>query len=161
MKRLSPLSLVSLAIAEYATTPTPNDAVAGGLIWSTTVGAPLAWNGSAWIRAVPGHKTIAIENPTNAENISFFFTKHAMVLSEIRSILKGSSTPSVTFSIRYGTDRSGAGTEVVTSGITVTSTTTGQVTTSFNNGTIPANNFVWITTSAKSGTVTELAVTLN
>lgn len=108
-----------------------------------------------------GPKSIAIESPTNAENISMFFTEQPWALKEIRSVLLGSSTPSVTFSIKYGTDRSAAGTEIVTSGITCTNTTTGASTTSFNNGTIPAGNFVWLTTSAKSGTVNELSVTLN
>jgi hypothetical protein len=66
----------------------------------------------------------------------------------------------VTFSIRYGTDVSGSGTEVVTSGITTTSTTTGTNTTSFNSASIAAGNFIWITTSAKSGTVPQLHVTV-
>ncbi len=89
-----------------------------------------------------------------------FFVEQPWALAEIRSVVRGSS-PSVTFSIRYGTDRSAAGTEIVTSGITCTNTTTGVATTSFNNGTIPAGNFVWLTTSAQSGTVNELNVTLN
>lgn len=108
-----------------------------------------------------GPKSLTVEAPTNTENISMFFAEQPWTLKEIRSVLRGSSTPSVTFSIRYGTDRSAAGTEIVTSGITVTSTTTGVATTSFTNGTIPAGNFVWLTTSAQSGTVNELSVTLN
>jgi len=50
---------------------------------------------------------------------------------------------------------------VVTAGITTTNTTTGLNTTSFNNATVPANNYVWLTTSATSGTVTLLNVSLN
>lgn len=104
-------------------------------------------------------KGISIESPTNSEKIIMFFTPVAFTVSEIRSVVIG-TTPSVTFSIRYGTDVSAAGTEVVTSGITVTNTTTGTSTTSFNNASIPADQFVWITTSATSGTVTQLHVTV-
>lgn len=88
-----------------------------------------------------------------------FFSTGGLTITQIRSSVFGTS-PSVTFSVRYGTDLSAAGTEVVTSGITVTNTTTGLSTTSFNNATVPANNYVWLTTSATSGTVTQLAVTL-
>jgi hypothetical protein len=109
---------------------------------------------------LPRSKSIAIENPTGAEKWMLFFSESAITVAKIESILQGSSTPSVTFSIRYGTDMSGAGTEVVTSGITVTNVTTGTATTSFNSASIPANNFVWITTSAQSGTVTALQVSV-
>jgi hypothetical protein len=43
----------------------------------------------------------------------------------------------------------------------VTNTTTGLNTTSFDNATVAANNYVWLTTSATSGTVTLLNVSLN
>lgn len=106
-------------------------------------------------------KSISIESPTSSEKIVIFYTTEARTISKIMAVLPGgSSTPSVTFSIRYGSDVSAAGTEVVTSGITVTSATTGSSTTSFTNATIPAGNFMWITTSAKSGTVPALHVTV-
>ena len=106
-----------------------------------------------------GPKSLAILNPTTAEKVALFFTTTSQTFTQIRSLVAGTS-PSVTFSIRYGTDFSAAGTEVVTSGITVTNATTGLSTTTFNNATVPANNFVWLTTSATSGTVTQLAVSL-
>ena len=75
-------------------------------------------------------------------------------------MLIGSSTPSVTWTIRHGTDRSAAGAEVVTGGTATTSTTTGSDVTSFNDDTIVADSFVWLETTAQSGTVTELNVTI-
>jgi len=78
----------------------------------------------------------------------------------MRAVLIGSSTPSVTWTIRHGSDRSAAGNQVVTGGTTTTSTTTGSDVTSFNDATIPADSFIWIETTAQSGTVTELSVTL-
>jgi hypothetical protein len=105
-------------------------------------------------------RAVTIEAPSNSEKVAMFYTDSALSLASIRSVLAGSGSPSVTFSIRYGSDFSASGTEVVTGGITVTNTTTGLNTTSFNNGTISAGSFVWITTSAVSGTVNSLHVSL-
>jgi hypothetical protein len=105
-------------------------------------------------------KSITIETPTNAENISIFHSDEALTITKIVAVLRGSSTPSVTWTIRKGSDRSAAGTEVVTSGTTTTSTTTGSVVTSFNSAGVTANDFVWMQTTAQSGTVTEISITV-
>lgn len=71
-------------------------------------------------------KSITIEDPTSSEDISFFFTNRAITIKEMRAVLIGSSTPSVTWTIRHhATDRNNAGNEVVTTGIVTTSTTGG------------------------------------
>lgn len=113
---------------------------------------------SGSLTAVAREKSVTIESPTATEKIILFFTTAALTVSQIRSVIIGGTN--VTFSIRHGTDVSAAGTEVVTSGIQVTNTTTGLSTTSFNNASIAADRFVWITTSAVTGTVTQLAVTV-
>lgn len=105
-------------------------------------------------------KSITVENPTSSEDISIFFTNSAITITEIRAVLVGSSTPSVTWTVRHGTDRSAAGAEAVTSGTTTTSTTTGSDVTSFNDATVVADSFVWLETTAQSGTVTELHITI-
>lgn len=105
-------------------------------------------------------KSITIENPTSSEDISAFFTNAAITISEIRAVLVGTSTPSVTWTVRHGTDRNATGAEVVTSGTTTTSVTSGDDVTSFNDATVIADSFVWIETTAKSGTVTELHITI-
>jgi hypothetical protein len=105
-----------------------------------------------------GPKAIAIANPTNSENITMFFTAAALTLSQVRAVVGGSS-PSVTYSIRSGTDRSASGTLNV-DGATVTNTTAGADAT-IANAAIAANSWVWITTSAISGTVSRMAVSLN
>lgn len=105
-------------------------------------------------------KAITILDVTSTEKIVWFFNPSSYALNEIRAVLIGSSTPTVTFSVRYGTDISAAGTEVVTGGMSATSTTTGSGFTSFTNATIPANNYVWITTSATTGTVSQMNITL-
>jgi hypothetical protein len=92
--------------------------------------------------------------------VTLFRTISTMTLSEIRSVLRGTSTPSVSFSIKYGSSRSAAGTEVVTGGITTTDITTGLSTTSFTNATIPTGNYIWVVVSATSGNVDELNIEL-
>lgn len=103
---------------------------------------------------------ITLETPTSSENASIFFTDEAITVTKLAAVLVGSSSPSVTWTICHSTDRSATGNEVVTSGTTTTSTTTGSVVTSFNDATIPANSFIWLKTTAQSGTVASLNVTI-
>ncbi len=105
-------------------------------------------------------KTIVVEDPTNSEDISMFFTAQAITITEMRAVLVGSATPSVTWTIRHGTDRNAAGAEVVTGGTVTTSTTTGSDVTAFNDATIVADSFVWLETTAQSGTVDEISITI-
>jgi hypothetical protein len=107
-----------------------------------------------------GPKAVSIAQPTSSENVMLFFTNVSLTLAQIRSVVRGSSSPSITFTLRYGTDRSASGTEVVTGGTVCSNTTSGVATTSFTNATIPANNFVTLRTTASSGVVDELSVTL-
>lgn len=122
---------------------------------STGVGLSLA---SGTLTAIPREKSITIESPTATEKIAIFYTTAAITVSSIRSVIIG--TTSVTFSIRYGTDLSGTGTEVVTGGTVANTSTSVQNTTTFNSASIPADRLVWITTSALSGTPTQLHVTV-
>lgn len=115
--------------------------------------------GATGVTGPAAPKAVTILFPTNAEKIALFYTTSAITISAIRSVVTG-TTPSVTFSIRYGSDFSLAGTEVVTGGITTTNTTTGLSTTTFNSASIAANNYVWITTTATSGTVNSINVTV-
>lgn len=103
-------------------------------------------------------KSISIEDPTNSENIILMQTAGSERVLKIVSVLKGSG-PSVTFSIRHGNNVNTVGTEIKTGGFTTTSTTVGDEFTSFNSAVIPAGQFVWLTTSAVTGTVELLNVT--
>lgn len=105
--------------------------------------------------------SITIEDPGASEDITIAFTNRAITIMEIRAVLIGASTPSVTWTIRHdATNRSAAGSEVVNGGTTTTSVTAGSDVTVFNDETIPADSFVWLETTAQSGTVTELHVTI-
>ena len=133
---------------------------AAGGTFSGNISAPnIVYNVNGLTGNVDVPRSMSMYAPTASENITLFYTTSAITVSKITSVVRGSS-PSVTFSIRHNSDRSNAGTEVVTSGITVTNTTTGTSTTSFNSASIAANSFVWFTTSAVSGTITEIAVSV-
>ena len=104
-------------------------------------------------------KSIGIISPTASEDITMFFTPVAITVSEMRAIVQGSA-PSVSWTIKHSTDRSAAGNVVVTAGTTTTSTTTGSDVTSFDDPTIPADSFVWLETTATSGTINDFNVTI-
>ena len=104
--------------------------------------------------------SIGVEDPGAAEDVGAIYLDVACTVTKIVAVLIGSATPSVTWTIRHGTDRSATGAEVVTSGTTTTSTTTGSVVTSFNDATIVADSFVWLETTAQSGTVDFIGLTV-
>jgi hypothetical protein len=91
--------------------------------------------------------------------LSLFFANEAITVTKLIAVVRG-STPSATWTIRKGSDRSATGVEVVTGGTTTTSETTGSVVTSLTSAGIAANDFVWLETTAVSGTVNELHVTV-
>jgi len=104
-------------------------------------------------------KSITVESPTASENLSMFYTNVAITVTQITSVILGST--SVTFDIEHGTSRATAtGTGVIGTDVVCNSTTTGVVTTTFTDATIPADSFVWLSTSALSGTPTEFNVTV-
>jgi hypothetical protein len=104
-------------------------------------------------------KTKVVEAPGSSENLYFFYTDKAITVQKVAYALRGSS-PSVTFDIVFHTDRSsGSPSELFGSNVVGTSTT-GTTTTSFSDATIPAGSYVWIVTSAASGTINEIGITL-
>ena len=104
-------------------------------------------------------KSILIEDPTNLEDISFFFTDKAITINKIRPILVG-STPSITWTLRHAIDRSTVGIEVITTGTVTTEVTTGVDITTFDDATIIANSHIWFETTDKSGTVDSINLTI-
>ena len=106
-------------------------------------------------------KSITVEDPTGAEDISMFFTSVAITVTEIRAVLVGGgASRSVTWTVRHGTDRSATGAEAVTGGTATTSLTSGSDVTSFNDATIVADSFVWIETTAMVDDPGEISLTI-
>lgn len=104
-------------------------------------------------------KTITIPNPHNTDSVTAFWLPTAIDVAEIRSAVRGSSTPSATFTIYSGNDRTGVG-KVPIATVACSNTTGGNTLTTFTNSTIAANSFVWVDVTSTSGVVNELHITL-
>ena len=100
-------------------------------------------------------KTITIEAPTAADDITFFRTDVAITVVEVIAISTGTS-PSTTYQLRHHSGRSGGGNVLTTSSAT-TATLSGDVAT-LSDATISANSWVWFETTAASGTSVTLSV---
>ena len=115
---------------------------------------------------VPDHahppltKHVTIEDPTDAEDFTVCHFPAAVTITEVVAVVIGSSTPSVTIEPQHNTDRSAAGNNVLSAATAITSETTGQTLTSFDDATLPADSYLWIETTAQSGTVDELHITI-
>ena len=105
------------------------------------------------------HFGLTLEDPTSAEDISIWHVNFAITIQREMCVVLGSATPSVTVTLRHGTDRNAAGAELNTSGNAITSTTTGNEDVSFNDATIVADSFIWLESTAQSGTVDLLMCT--
>lgn len=152
-----PVSLVSAGtyVGEGNTINTPNTSVAVYHYGSNKHIAIGAFDTDLYL---PKKKSIGIELPTGSENITLFYTDEEITVTKIADVIRG--TTSVTWNIRYATARnSGSPTNLFSSNRT-TSSASGATTTSFTNATIPAGSWVWLITSAISGTPEELNITL-
>ncbi len=132
----------------------PSNALVGATNVTVTSGSPTDTIAGATLT-----KNIAIESPDSSEDLSWFFTPLAITVTEVTSVSVG-STPSTTISIMHNTNRSSAGNNVLTAATATTSTTTGDNPAIGGDTTIPADSFVWLETSAQSGTVDILIVSL-
>lgn len=102
-------------------------------------------------------KTLTVENPGGAEAITMFFVDDAITVEKIKCVLTG-TMPLVTWGLNHATSRTASGTSIVTG--TTTDVTTGSTVTSFADATVPADSFVWFVTTATSGTIDSLSLTV-
>jgi len=100
--------------------------------------------------------SLSVEFPTNTDDITIAFVNAAITLSEIRFVLVGDTSPSVTCTIRHSTVRNGAGNIIDTN--TITSVSSGSDITAISDATIPADSFIWVEITAVSGNVEELHI---
>lgn len=112
--------------------------------------------------APPPPKALTINAPVvstgagNGYTLFYIPSGPTLTLSRLEYVLTGSSTPTATFTVRYGT-RSATGTSVTSASLSASATSAS--TTSFSS-TIAGGNWVWIDVSALSGTVTSMSVNL-
>lgn len=104
-----------------------------------------------------GPKSVTIRYPSGDDDVILFFVNAEAMIQQITASVRG-STPSISYNLTYGSSENGPWTSVFSGSQTVTSS---LISTSFSNGTIPANSYVRLTTSAKSGDVDELAISID
>jgi hypothetical protein len=83
-----------------------------------------------------------------------------LIINRVDAVLTGGTSPSVSFSLRHGADVSAAGTAATMDPITVTSTTSGSASTSFQSPIIPSGHWLWLQVTAASGSPAGLMVSL-
>ena len=108
-------------------------------------------------------KSITILSPGAAENVTIWETQRAITVTRLRSVLVSGVT-SVTWNIRHHPTRNtGSPNNVMSANLATTSATTGDTVTTFAGGdpTIPAGSWVWLITSAVTGTGGSIGVTID
>lgn len=103
---------------------------------------------------------VSVPDPTASDDIHLGRMPFDISIQRIVSVLVGSGGQSLTWSLRYSPDRSAPGTEVVGGGIVTNSTTLGIETVSLDNPDIPADSYLKLVTTQKTGVVTELGLTI-
>lgn len=101
---------------------------------------------------------ISVECPVVDDNFTLFFAAVETTIEQLNFVLQGATD--VTVFVRFAADRSVAGTSVVNAGTVVTSTTTGQEITSFDNAVIPAGSWVWVLFTAVTDNPDEINVSV-
>lgn len=120
----------------------------------TTTGTSVDW------QPLPAQtKAVSVEDPTNAENITMFFTDVAITITQVNDVVQG-TTPSLTWNIEHATTRNSVSPNTLFGTDRATTSESGAETTTFSDATIPAGSWIWLTTSAQSGTTDEFNVTI-
>lgn len=107
---------------------------------------------------------IWLPSPQIGERRMVLRASQVLNLSRLDALLSGGSSPSVSVSLRSGTDASAAGTAITSSPVTISSTnggsTTGTVITSFQSTTVPVDHWLWLDVIAVSGSPAGLTVSV-
>jgi hypothetical protein len=112
------------------------------------------------LRRGPRAVVMTLETPTASEDFTIFFTPVAITISSIHAVVRGTGSPSVTIRPKQSTIRGATGTNILSADTAITSITSGQNLTSFNDNTVPAGSWIWLETTAIAGTtVDELNLT--
>ncbi len=115
--------------------------------------------GPVGARGPQGPTGVTLSYPLAGDKLPLLHAASALTIAEVRALVAG-TTPSVSFSIRYGPDFSSAGTAIRLTGMTSSSTSSGDSWSSFDNAVVPAGSWLWIMVDAVSGTALSLHVSL-
>ncbi len=121
-------------------------------ISAPTEGDVLTWDDiqNRWEHRPSPPRSITIAGPQAGDAFTLFRTQGDATLSSVVGLVSGGS---VTYELRYATNRTTAGT-LATVSDTVTNTTTGDAAT-IQNQPMPPSSYVWVKITAVSGTVNE------
>ena len=166
----SPVTSPAIGLLVYNTATagvSPNKVVPGYYHWNgtrwislslplgSTPGDMLSWDGTQWVLFPYKNSIIplfATGCDSTAITLGYKFPlgySNGIVIDTIVFIQNAvQSAPSVTPKLFFGPDISATGTAVINSPSAIISKTTATKITSFNNGTIPAGNMIWMTFSA-------------
>ena len=124
---------------------------------------PLSWSQLASLLGPPGPmapQVATIASPTADATHILLRAPRLLTISRVDAVLNGGTSPSVSFSLRHGADVSTAGTAVTTEPISVSSTTTGQGSDSFQNPDVAVGHWLWLEITAVSGSPAALTVVI-
>ena len=102
-------------------------------------------------------RSLTLEDPTNSEDFSIFWTKVAITVTRVAYAVRG-ATPSITCTVNSNTSRSGTGTVVHT--ITTGTSTAGTDAAPSGTAAVAAGGYVWLETTAVGAATDELFIAI-
>lgn len=127
--------------------------------WNPTGGSLRGPQGAPGAPGAQGPSGVSLAYPLAGDKLPLLHTTTALTVADVKALVTGTS-PSVTFSLRYGSDFSAAGTAVKTGGMAATSSSTGDSWSSFESPAIPPGSWLWLVVDAVGGTAVSLHVSI-
>ena len=124
---------------------------------------PLSWRQLAFLLGPPGPmppQLAWLDSPQVNDRRILLRAPQALTINRVDAVLSGGTSSSVSLSLRHGADASAAGTAATTDPLTVTSTTTGTASTSFQSPEIAQGHWLWLEITAVSGNPAGLTVSI-
>ena len=98
-------------------------------------------------------KSITISEPLPGDSFTLFRTTKSTILNSVVGLVVGSSSPSLSYQLRYASDRTASGTAATP--VTFLNNTTSGAPATIQNMPVPSGNYVWLNVTAVSGTTSE------
>lgn len=124
----------------------------GEIFINTNLGGTLQFRegGVTQVLTATSSFSFTVASTTASENITLKRFDQAVTIQKVSCVNQGGSSPSVTYNLPHGTDRT-SGTDLFSSNQAMTNTTTGTQYYTFSDATLAANEVMWLITSASSG----------
>jgi hypothetical protein len=98
-------------------------------------------------------KSITISEPIAGDSFTLFRTTKSTTLDSVVGLVVGSGSPSLSYQLRYASDRTASGTAATP--VTFINNTTSGAPATIQNMPVPSGNYVWLNITAVSGTTSE------